>query len=139
MDVPIVKLTLPDEILDKAREVLASGMWVDHDEVHALEQEFAEYCGVKYCRAVSNGTAALMTIAGALSLGPEDEVIVPSFTFIATANCVKFLGAKPVFADIDPANVYLGSRRCVRKNQFTYKSLFFLSIYLDYVPIWMRC
>ena len=51
MDVPIVKLTLPDEILDKAREVLASGMWVDHDEVHALEQEFAEYCGVKYCRA----------------------------------------------------------------------------------------
>ena len=48
-----------------------------------------------------------MTIAGALSLGPEDEVIVPSFTFIATANCVKFLGAKPVFADIDPATFTL--------------------------------
>jgi dTDP-4-amino-4,6-dideoxygalactose transaminase len=103
MDIPVVNLTLPDEVLDNARRVLASGMWVDGNEVHALEHEFAEYCGVKFCRAVSNGTTALMTIAGALGLNPGDEVIVPSFTFIATANCVKFLGAKPVFAEINPA------------------------------------
>jgi len=102
MEIPVAKLSLPESVLDQAKDVLRSGMWVDGNHVHALEHDFAEYCGVKYCRAVNNGTAALMSLFGVLNLGPKDEVIVPSFSFIATANAIQFTGAKVVFADINP-------------------------------------
>lgn len=102
MKVSIVKLTLPDKVLDQIRETLKSGMWAETRDVRELEKEFADYCGVTKCRAVNNGTAALISILGALNLEPEAEVICPSFTFIATANCLKLFNLKPVFADIDP-------------------------------------
>jgi dTDP-4-amino-4,6-dideoxygalactose transaminase len=104
MQIPIVALKnlIPQKVIDEVGEILRSGYWADGPNVHKLEKEFANYCGTKFCRAVSNGTTALMTIMGALGLGPGDEVIIPSFSFIATANCIKSVGATPIFAEIDP-------------------------------------
>ncbi|MCP4762518.1 MAG: DegT/DnrJ/EryC1/StrS family aminotransferase [archaeon] len=101
MKVPIVQLTLPDDVLEEVKSVLKSGMWAGGNPVKQLEENFANYCETKYCKAVNNGTSALMAIFGTLGLEPGDEVIIPSFSFIATANCLVPFGLKPVFADID--------------------------------------
>lgn len=73
--------------------------------VKAFEEAFAKYCGTKYAVAVSSGTAALHTALAALSVRRGDEVIIPSLTYVSTANCVLYQGAKPVIADID-SNTY---------------------------------
>jgi len=70
--------------------------------VQKFEEEFASYIGVKHAVAVCNGTAALHVALAAIGLEPNMEVLVPSFSFAATANCVLFQNAKPVFVDIDP-------------------------------------
>jgi perosamine synthetase len=71
--------------------------------IERFETEFAELCGAKAAISVSNGTVALHLAMLALGVGPGDEVIVPSLTYIATANAVRYVGAEPVFADVDPA------------------------------------
>lgn len=71
--------------------------------VERFERTFAEYIGVRYALACSNGTAALHLALMALGIGPGDEVIVPSLTFVSTANAVVYTGAKPVFVDVNPA------------------------------------
>ena len=70
--------------------------------VNRFESEFAEYCQSKEAIAICNGTAALHVVLMALGLGPGDEVIVPSLTYIATANAVRYCGAEPLFVDVDP-------------------------------------
>ncbi|MEW5814064.1 MAG: DegT/DnrJ/EryC1/StrS family aminotransferase [Spirochaetota bacterium] len=70
-------------------------------EVKALEDEWARYIGTKYCLATSSGTAALHMALTALNIGPGDEVIVPAYTFLASASCVLHANAVPVFVDID--------------------------------------
>jgi perosamine synthetase len=82
--------------------VLASGMLVQGREVAAFEQEFAALVDDRPCVAVNAGTSALHLGLLAAGVGPGDEVIVPSFTFAATANSVALTGATPVFADIEP-------------------------------------
>lgn len=74
------------------------------DYVERFEDRFADYCGTRAAISVSNGTAALSLLLKGLNIGPGDEVIVPTLTFVATANAVRHAGARPVFADIDPAN-----------------------------------
>src|SRR5690349_10162950 len=81
-------------------------------KVRQFEESFARSVGAKDAVAVSSGTAALHTVVHALGIGPGDEVIVPALTFAASANCVLYSGATPVFADveadtllIDPADV----------------------------------
>ncbi|MBE2238511.1 MAG: DegT/DnrJ/EryC1/StrS family aminotransferase [Caldilineaceae bacterium] len=69
--------------------------------VARFEQDFARFCGVRHAVSVSNGTVALHLALHALGIGPGDEVIAPSLTFIATANAVQYTGATPVFADVD--------------------------------------
>jgi len=101
MKVPIVKLQIPDHLLEDVNNVLKSGMWVEGPPVRELEQKFAEFIGTKYCRAVNNGTSALLSIIYGLNFNRGDEIIIPSFSFIATANCMIPFGIKPVFADID--------------------------------------
>src|SRR3989344_4618382 len=66
-----------------------------------FEENFSSYCGTNHGVAVSNGTVALHLALTALGIGPGDEVIVPSLTFIASANSVSYCGAKPVFVDVD--------------------------------------
>lgn len=70
--------------------------------VTRFEQEFSRFCGVRHAVSVSNGTVALHLALHALGIGPGDEVIVPSLTFVATANAVHYTGATPIFADVDP-------------------------------------
>lgn len=83
-------------------EVLDSGMLAQGPRVQAFEDSFARYCAVKHAVATSSGTAALHTILSVHGIGPGDEVITSAFTFIATANAIRYTGARPVFVDIDP-------------------------------------
>ncbi len=85
-------------------DVLHSGVWwkTPGEQVYAFEREFAEYLGVAYAIGVTNGTAALEVAVSALGIGAGDEVIVPDFTFVATASAVLSAGAMPVFVDILP-------------------------------------
>jgi dTDP-4-amino-4,6-dideoxygalactose transaminase len=87
--------------------VLESCHFILGPEVKALEQEVAQYCGAKFGIGVASGTDALILALKACGVGPGDEVIVPSFTFIATADSVSLLGAIPVFIDIDPTTFCL--------------------------------
>lgn len=96
----------PDERAAVDR-VLRSGMLAQGPEVAAFEEEFAATVDGRTCVAVGSGTSALHLGLLALGIGPGDEVVVPSFTFAATANAVALCGAVPVFADIDPASFCL--------------------------------
>jgi len=84
------------------QRVLAHGKYILGPEVAELEERLADYTGSKFCITVANGTDALQIAQMALGIGPGDEVIVPGFTYIATAETVALLGAKPVYVDIDP-------------------------------------
>jgi len=83
------------------QRVLDHGQYILGPEVAELEEKLAAYTGAKYCISVANGTDALQIALMALGVGPGDEVITPGFTYIATAETVALLGAKPVYVDID--------------------------------------
>ena len=82
--------------------VARDGRYILGPEVEAFEREFAAYLGVEHCVGVANGTDALVIALRALGVGPGDEVVMPSFTFYATAEAALAMGAQPVFCDIDP-------------------------------------
>jgi len=96
--------------LHAVRQVLLSGRLAQGAEVAGFEAEFAELVDGRRCVAVNSGTSALLLALLALGIGPGDDVVVPSFTFAATANAVALTGATPVFADIDPATYCLEVR-----------------------------
>ncbi len=98
--IPIARPLLGEEEAAAAARVICSGMLASGPEVAAFEDEFAAYTGVAHAIAVSNGTTALHAALLGAGIGPGDEVIVPSFTFIATATAVSMCGAVPVFADV---------------------------------------
>ena len=104
--IPINKPEIGEEEVQAVLKVLRSGMLTSGlgqgPEVTRLEQDFAKLCGVKHAVAVNTGTAALHSAVMACGVKHGDEVILPSFTFVATAEAVVLAGAKPVFADIDP-------------------------------------
>lgn len=107
MTVPILDLkaqyaTIKDEIQAAVNSVLENQHFILGPEVKALEKEIAGYCGTKYAVGVASGTDALILGLKACGIGSGDEVIVPSFSFIATADCVSLLGGTPIFADIQP-------------------------------------
>jgi dTDP-4-amino-4,6-dideoxygalactose transaminase len=93
---------LADELRSAVLRVLESLDYVQGAEVAAFEEEFAAACGTSHAIAVSTGTAALHLALAALGVGPADEVITVSHTFIATAEAISACGATPVFIDIDP-------------------------------------
>lgn len=94
---------LRDELLAALEQVCASGHYVLGPEVERLEQSLADYCQVPHAIGCASGSDALLLAMMACGVGPGDEVLLPSFTFFATASAVTRLGAKPVFVDIDPA------------------------------------
>lgn len=93
---------LKTEIDAGIQRVLDHGQYILGPEVAELEEKLAVYVGAKYCITVANGTDALQIAQMAFGIGPGDEVITPGFTYIATAETVALLGAKPVYVDIDP-------------------------------------
>ncbi|MEV0715827.1 DegT/DnrJ/EryC1/StrS family aminotransferase [Asanoa sp. NPDC050611] len=99
--IPPARPVIGEREIEAAVRVLRSGMVVQGPEVAAFEQEFAELVEGRHCVAVNSGTSALQLTLMAMDLGPGDEVIVPSFSFAATANAVRLVGAVPVFVDIE--------------------------------------
>lgn len=100
--IPIAQPLIGDDEVDAVQRVLRSGGLAQGPEVAAFESEFAPHVGGVHCIAVNSGTSALHVSLLAAGIGPGDEVIVPSFSFAATANSVALTGAVPVFADIEP-------------------------------------
>jgi len=84
------------------QRVLEHGQYILGPEVAELEEKLAAFVGARYCISVANGTDALQIAQMAFGIGPGDEVITPGFTYIATAETVALLGAKPVYVDVDP-------------------------------------
>ncbi len=97
-------MALRDELLPVIERLLDSQQFILGSPVETFEAEAASYCGVKYGIGVASGSDALLLSLMAAGIGPGDEVITTPFTFFATASAVVRLGAKPVFADIDPAS-----------------------------------
>ncbi len=105
--IPIAKPYLTKEEAQAAYDTILTGWITQGPRVAEFEQKFAEYTGAPYAVAVSNCTTALhlaMIVAG---IKAGDEVICPSMSYIATANCIKYVGATPVFAEVDPENYNL--------------------------------
>lgn len=101
IDLAAQQARLKDKIDAGIARVLAHGQYILGPEVDELEEKLAAYVGAKYCITVANGTDALQIAQMALGIGPGDEVITPGFTYIATAETVALLGAKPVYVDVD--------------------------------------
>lgn len=101
--IPIAEPLLGEEELNNVLDAVKSG-WISSKGkfISEFEEKFAQYCGMKYGVATCNGTVALHLALTALGIASGDEVIVPTLTFIATANAVRYTGAKPVFVDSHP-------------------------------------
>jgi dTDP-4-amino-4,6-dideoxygalactose transaminase len=94
--------SIKDEIAAAINAVVESQHFILGPQVQALEEEVAKYCGTKFAVGVASGTDALILALHAAGVGPGDEVLMPTFSFIATADTGSLLGAIPVFVDIDP-------------------------------------
>ena len=102
VDLAAQQARIKDKIDANIQKVLSHGKYILGPEVAELEEKLALYCGAKHCITVGNGTDALQIAQMAVGVGPGDEVIVPGFSYIATAETPAVLGAKPVYVDIDP-------------------------------------
>ncbi|MFE2430693.1 DegT/DnrJ/EryC1/StrS family aminotransferase [Streptomyces sp. NPDC059373] len=100
--IPAARPVIGESEIEAAVRVLRSGRVVQGPEVAAFEEEFSELVAGRSCVAVNSGTSALQLTLLALGIGYGDEVVVPSFSFAASANAVRLVGAEPVFADIQP-------------------------------------
>ena len=116
MPIPLVDLTLQyqnirQEVDGAVLEVLSSGAFILGSRVNSFEEAVAAYLGVKHAAGVASGTDALWLALRACGIGPGDEVIVPAYTFFATAEAVAQAGATPVFADIEPGSYGIDASR----------------------------
>jgi dTDP-4-amino-4,6-dideoxygalactose transaminase len=130
---------LKDEIDAAVLAVLASGQVILGPEVAAFEREAAAFCGAAHAVGCTSGTDAIVLALHALGIGPGDEVIVPPFTFFASASMVCRLGATPVFADIDPVTFNIDPREI--NNKVTPRTRAVMPVHLfgqccDMEPIW---
>mgnify|MGYP005840349923 CR=1 FL=1 len=131
--IPILDLTqqyqqLQSEIDTAIAKVLASGQFILGPEVKEFETEIAQYLGVKYAIGVNSGTDALMIGMRSLRIGPGDEVITTPFSFVATAESISNIGAKPVFVDINPETFNINPQAI--KEQITPKTKAIMPVHL---------
>jgi len=102
MDIPLFEIYWDENDIQAVKEVICSGMhWSSGEGIKKFEDQISQYLDTKYCVTFNSGGTALHSLMKAYDFGPRDEVIVPSFTFIATAYAPMYVGAKPVFADIE--------------------------------------
>ena len=104
--IPLIDLTaqnqiIGDQLIEASKRVILSAQYIMGNEVKAFESEFRAYIGVEHAISVANGTDALVIALKALGIGEGDEVITTPFTFFATAESISFVGAKPVFVDVE--------------------------------------
>src|SRR5512141_3199230 len=102
MMIPVSKPYIGDAEKQAVLEVLDSGMIAQGPRTAKFEEHFAQMCGVKHAIATSSGTDALHIAMLAIVIGPGDEVITTPFTFVASVNSILYVGARPVFVDVDP-------------------------------------
>jgi dTDP-4-amino-4,6-dideoxygalactose transaminase len=141
MKVPLIDLAaqhrpLRAAILKDWAKILDTGAFVLGPQVHAFEAEAAAYLGVKHAIACNSGTDALFILLKALGVGKGDEVIVPAFSFFATAEAVSILGAKPVFCDIRPEDFLLDLKRVAKA--ITSKTKAVVPVHLYGLPMDLR-
>jgi len=113
--IPVARPAIGQEEISAVTSVLESGMLASGDRVAEFEKKFADFCGSNHAVAINNGTAALHAALLAAGIGPGDEVIVPAFTFVATATAVAMCGAKPVFADVDEKTFNIDPRQVAER------------------------
>lgn len=118
------------------KRVLKSGVLAQGPEVRAFELEFSKYVGERECIAVNSGTSALQIALMSLGIGSGDEVIVPSFTFAATANSIALVGATPVFVDVHPQTFNIDPK-CIEK-AITRKTVAIQVVHLYGLPADMK-
>lgn len=107
MKVPFFRLSSGKEEIENVTSVINSGWLTTGKWARELESNFADHCGVKHALAVNSCTAALHLSVEALGIGPGDKVLVPSLTFTASAEVIRYVGADPVFLDVDPETLLL--------------------------------
>lgn len=136
--IELCKIYVDEEMKQAVMRVLDSGQYIKGEENKNFEREFAKFCTTKYAVAVSSGTAALWLALQALGIKENDEVIVPSFTFIATASVVLHCNAKPVFADIDSRTYTIDPRDVEKKITEKTKAIIPVHLYghpVDMAPL----
>lgn len=111
IDLKSQQARIKDKIDAGIQRVLSHGQYILGPEVAELEEKLAQFVGANHCITCANGTDALQIAQMALGIGPGDEVITPGFTYIATAETVALLGAKPVYVDIDPRTYNLDPQK----------------------------
>src|SRR5580765_4114309 len=130
---------LEGELIDAVVRVLKSGQVILGPEVANLEQEIAQYCGAGHGVGCGSGTDALLLGLHALGIGPGDEVILPPFTFFATVGAICRVGAKPVFADIDPVTYNIDPLQVENKITENTRAIMVVHLYgqcADMEPLW---
>jgi UDP-2-acetamido-2-deoxy-ribo-hexuluronate aminotransferase len=134
MKIPFIDLkaqyqALKRDIDARIHKVLDHGQYILGPEVAELEDKLAQYTGAKHCITVSSGTDALLLSLMGLGIGPGDEVITTPFTFVATAEVIVLVGAKPVFVDIKPDTCNIDSRLIEEKITAQTKAIMPVSLY----------
>ncbi|MHA1423762.1 MAG: DegT/DnrJ/EryC1/StrS family aminotransferase [Candidatus Thorarchaeota archaeon] len=116
MKVPLFRISWNEEDVKAVSKIIRSGMyWCTGSEIAEFEEGLAKYLGLKHCIVLNSGGSALHASMSAHNIGPNDEVIIPSFSFIATAYAPLYVGAKPVFADIEDETFGLDPEDVKRK------------------------
>lgn len=113
--IPYGRQNIDDDDITGVIDVLKSDWLTTGPKIEEFEQAFAEFCGVSHAVAVCNGTAALHCAAYAAGIQPGDEVVVTPMTFAASVNCVVYLGATPVFADVEPDTLLIDPAEVEKK------------------------
>jgi len=122
-------VALESKVRARIDRVFDHGQYIMGPEVAELEQKLSEFTGAKYCVTVSSGTEALLISLMALGVGPGDEVITTPFTFVATAEVIVLLGAKPVFVDVEPDTCNIGAAKIEEKITKNTKAIIPVSLY----------
>ena len=134
MTIPFVDLktqyrALQPQIQDRINRVLEHGQYIMGPEVAELEEKLAAYTGARHCITVASGTEALLISLMALGIKPGDEIITTPFTFVATAEVIVLIGAKPVFVDVEPDTCNINASKIEEKVTSNTKAIIPVSLY----------